>query len=53
MKAKAAHRSFVTTSIRAQRPKDPAAGPADPLLRPRPFLVQTLRLRQRPSPSPR
>lgn len=50
MKAKAAHRSFVTRSIRAARLKDSVLAPVDPLSRPQPFLVQALRLRSRKSP---
>lgn len=52
MKAKASNRPFVTTSIRATRLKDSDAvlTGTGPLLRPRPFLAQTLRLRLRASP---
>lgn len=50
MKAKPADRSLVTRPIRATQGKESILVAGDPLLRPRPFLAQTLRLRMRPAP---
>ena len=50
MKANAARRSFVTQAVPTEQSQPGACAAATtPLLRPRPFLVQALRLRSRRS----